>query len=166
MAAVPPKIETIRPEDIDERAPFSENMIQKFAGMINYILLNRESQSLGEIRDSFLDETQFQAHHGTGWILCDGRSIVGSELESITTETLAPDGRGLFMRGKLNGAVINNPPAEVNLGYQTVQSAKNHGHNYIEDTSNFGLDATDLLTVDISNLEVENDNDQQTVHNI
>lgn len=38
---------------------------------------------IGGIQDALLNETQFQAQMGTGWILGDGRSVSGSTYESI-----------------------------------------------------------------------------------
>lgn len=60
---------------------------------------------LGELKFSILDEVQFQQQQGPGWVLADGRSIVGSQLHALTGYTVIPDHRGRFIRASGAGAL-------------------------------------------------------------
>lgn len=54
---------------------------------------------VGDIKLSALQESAFRRVHGKNWILCDGRSIEGSDLSKIAIITNAPDLRGRFIKG-------------------------------------------------------------------
>lgn len=73
---------------------------------------------VGSIAESMLTEAQFQALNGTGWVLADGRSVVGSMYAMATGFTTIPDLRGVFRRGKNNGRADGNqdPAGERSLG--------------------------------------------------
>ena len=53
---------------------------------------------IGSIVQSILTLAQFQTQAGTGWVLMDGASIVGSKLATITGWTNVPDASGRFLR--------------------------------------------------------------------
>lgn len=53
---------------------------------------------IGEVKEATLTETQFQQQAGKGWIACDGRSIVGSQLNKITGQLTAPTETNKFVR--------------------------------------------------------------------
>ena len=78
------------------------------------------SYSIGDITESLLTEVQYQAQFGSEWVLCDGQSIAGSDLDTLITLSNAPDCRGKFVRGLDNGRgidsgrVINTDQAEQN----------------------------------------------------
>jgi hypothetical protein len=88
------------------------------------------SSSLGDIRQSLLTESQFQAINGTGWVLMDGRSITGSGLATLTGLTTLPDARGVVLRGKNNGrsTATGNPDGDVAVG--TFQADQNGAHSH------------------------------------
>ena len=58
-----------------------------------------QASCLGCVEQSILTEAQFQNVNGPNWVLCDGRSIVGSQLAKLTGISNAPDLRGVFLRG-------------------------------------------------------------------
>jgi hypothetical protein len=95
-------------------------------------LLNAEQwlNSQGKVGDtisSFLTELQFQNERDGTWILADGRSITGSDLATLTGWTNAPDLRGVFLRGKDNGAGVN-PDGDLALGTYTDDKFESHSH--------------------------------------
>lgn len=73
---------------------------------------------VGDVRQSMLSEAQFQSENGNEWILCDGRDVTGSDYASVTGNTVLPDMRGMFVRGKNNGRVDGdeNPSGDLALG--------------------------------------------------
>ena len=139
MSDVPANEKKIYEEDIERSAPSSESMWQKIAGSINWILINMQSTSIGQIKASMLTEAQFQSTAGTGWVLCDGRSVAGSEYESVTGNSTIPDLRGSFIRGKKNG--VSNPLApsvpETALGDSQPTRITTHEQNYQVISHNF-----------------------------
>jgi len=80
---------------------------------------------VGDVRHSLLTEAQFQTYAGEGWVLMDGRSVVGSAYEAITGNTNIPDARGRALRMKDNAAGVN-PDGDLALG--TLQSDAFQGH--------------------------------------
>lgn len=87
-----------------------------------------DTNPVGHVISAMLDENQFRAIHGAGWILADGRSVAGSKYATITGNTTAPDLRGQFLRGKNNARADGNqdPAGERALGnFQTHATAKN-----------------------------------------
>ena len=85
-----------------------------------------ETGKVGDKKDSMLTEAQFQAENGSGWILCDGRSITGSQFHTITGNTPVPDARGVFIRGKDNSAG-QNPDGDLALGAAQGDTFQGHG---------------------------------------
>lgn len=67
-----------------------------------------QSGFLGEVKSSFLTEAEVQADWGAGWILCDGRNVIGSDYNTAFGRTVVPDMRGIFFRGKNNGRADGN----------------------------------------------------------
>jgi hypothetical protein len=126
----------IQVEEADERRPISESTIQKIGGSINWLLDNAMGIAIGSIDFSFLTEPQYQAINGTGFVLCDGRSVIGSTYNLITGQTNIPDWRGKYVRMKDHGAGRNPggdlPLPSVSLvGSQQVQDIKGHPHNVV-----------------------------------
>lgn len=128
MALVPEEEKLIQVEDIEERAPFSEAMIQKIAGSINWIFSNLNASVLGQIKISDLTEAQYQTIHGTGFILADGRDVTGSDYAVLTGNTLVPDFRGIYYRMKDNGRGIATEIAPG--GFQAGIPGSPHIHRY------------------------------------
>ena len=87
---------------------------------------------VGDTVYSMLTEAQFQALRDTTWVLMDGRSVVGSEFETVTGDSTVPDARGQFLRGKNNGRIDGqeNPDGDVVLGTQQTDAIQGHKHNY------------------------------------
>ncbi|CAG8456515.1 44426_t:CDS:2 [Gigaspora margarita] len=83
---------------------------------------------LGEIRYSILNQEQFQELYGKEWILMDGSSIFGSDLEKKFGWTSVSDLRGLFLRCKNNGRNdgLENPSGELALGQYHKDNLKSH----------------------------------------
>lgn len=86
-----------------------------------------QTQAVGSVRHSMLTEIQFQAANGSGWILADGRSIVGSAYAALTGFTNAPDARAVAIRGKDNGRGLN-PDGDLPLGTYQGDVFLNHVH--------------------------------------
>lgn len=96
---------------------------------------------VGDLKQSLLDLTQFQASHGACWTLLDGSSISGSEFSSRIATQL-PDGRGLFFRAKQNGRTDGkgNPDGEYNIGaFQGKVSNNTYQFQYEANQSNTSL---------------------------
>ena len=109
---------------------------------------------IGSIIDSVLTPTQLNAQSSAEWVLCDGRSITGSSLATLTSMTSAPNfiGRAAMMTGSarpqltianfnvfvdtdtitVNGVVLNSS-ASVNTGlnFQSVTDNNTTAANLI-----------------------------------
>lgn len=74
--------------------------------MARAIVKSHSSSSIGSVKQSMLDEATFQSIHGTGWVLMDGRDLSvtnpGSAYQTLTGQSVLPDARGQFLRGKVN----------------------------------------------------------------
>ena len=88
---------------------------------------------VGEVKQAFLTEAQFQAQTSSDWVLADGRDATGSEYATITGNTNIPDLRGQFLRGKNNGRTDGNenPDGESDLGTFQNDEFKSHTHGII-----------------------------------
>jgi len=89
-----------------------------------------ENIGIGEIKQSILTEAQFQQVFDSSWALMDGRSIVGSDLATLTGATNLPDARGVFLRNKNNGRADGNenPDGEITEGNLQVDEVTSHAH--------------------------------------
>jgi len=74
--------------------------------------IKKDPNPVGSTIQSMLTEAQFQTEFGTNWVLMDGRSVSGSDYETITTESTIPDARGMFLRGKNNTRMDGNEDSE------------------------------------------------------
>ena len=85
---------------------------------------------IGQIMSAMLSETQWQAIHGNSWILADGRSVAGSNYATVTGSSVAPDLRGLALRGKNNGRSDGNqnPDGDLALGVFQGDTMGSHTH--------------------------------------
>jgi hypothetical protein len=94
---------------------------------------------IGDIKHSFLDETQFQAEHDDTWILCDGQTdITGSDLHAVTGWTSTPDTRGQFLRGLDTSGTVDPDGAGRVLGDTQAESVGQHTHDIAISTSATG----------------------------
>lgn len=60
--------------------------------------LEQQLLPIGTIIQAFLSEPQLQKQMGAGWVLCDGRSVVGSNYHQLGIGGNVPDCRGRFLR--------------------------------------------------------------------
>jgi hypothetical protein len=84
---------------------------------------------MGCIEQSTLTEAQFQHANGSNWVLCDGRTIVGTKLAQLTGISNAPDLRGEFLRGKNFGHFPDIE--EADLGVPEADTVGPHKHNIL-----------------------------------
>lgn len=94
-------------------------------GWFEYKLETAPVAGIGDIRASILDESAFQAQNGSEWILADGRPIGGSDLAALTGSGVAPDLRGVFLRGKDNGKGLTS---DVATGTYSADTFASHSH--------------------------------------
>jgi hypothetical protein len=96
----------------------------------NRTVVSMNTGFIGQMLESMLSEAQMQALYGTGWILADGRSVVGSTYESITGFTNAPDARSMILRGKnySRADAFADPDGDKAVGTQTQDKFESHTH--------------------------------------
>ena len=91
---------------------------------------------VGDVIHSMLTEAQFQSLRGTEWVLADGRSVVGSQYQTITGYSNIPDLRGQYLRGKNNGRSDGNQNPDGDLGLGTFQDDQFESHTHAIDQTN------------------------------
>ncbi len=98
--------------------------------MARVLLKTQAASGIGAIKNSMLTEVQFQAQNGSGWVLCDGRDVTGSDYDTLTGNTTLPDARGQFLRGKSHARADGqeNPDGDSTLGLQQTDKAQGHTH--------------------------------------
>jgi hypothetical protein len=90
------------------------------------------SGAIGDVKYSILDPTQFADVNGSCWVPMDGRSIAGSELETITSMATIPDVGGLFLRSQeFSGGADQDPNRTFSSPIATLQEDdfKSHDHD-------------------------------------
>lgn len=148
MADLPSIATYMQVEEVDERAPVSESMLQKLGQTINYVLDQTDFQAVGSIDPSDLTEAQYQGQRGTGWILSDGRNIAGSRYGVLTGNITVPDMRGMFIRMKDFSLAVSpnitgrNPDGNLAIG--SYQGDQYNSHNH---TQTGGTPFNDLMFV-------------------
>ena len=87
---------------------------------------------IGDVKQSFLTEVEFQAEHDDTWVLCDGRDVIGSDYailkegDAVTSHNI-PDARGQFLRGWSDDASVDpDGPRAPGSG----QEDKMQGHRH------------------------------------
>ncbi len=95
--------------------------------------------TVGDLKYSYLTEAQFIAENGYGWVLDDGRSIVGSKLHQRYRFTTTKDVRGLFIRAKNNGrtGTYADPSGERTIG--SIQGHAFQTHTHAQNSHNHGV---------------------------
>jgi hypothetical protein len=73
-----------------------------------------DNAPVGHVMAAMLNESQFRAIHGAGWILADGRSVAGSKYNTVTGSATAPDLRGVHLRGSNDGGSALGARADGN----------------------------------------------------
>lgn len=101
-----------------------------------------DNSPVGTVVPSLLTESQFQSELGTHWVLADGRNVTGTRFASLFGSNTLPDMRGVFLRGKDNGAgkdserALGNYQTDAFQGHQHGQMfGSNAGHNIPENTT-------------------------------
>lgn len=134
MANIPSIAKKIQNEEAQERSASSESLMQKIGGSINWLIDNAQGMAVGSVDGSFLNETQYQAINGIGYVLADGRPVPGTLYASITGQSNIPDLRGQYLRGKDLGAGVNPsgdlPLPSVSIS-GSIQVAGMASHNHI-----------------------------------
>jgi hypothetical protein len=92
---------------------------------------------VGTIIHSMLTTAQFATQYGDNWVLADGRSVTGTLYASVTGNSIVPDMRGRFLRGKGS----SNPDGDLALGTLTSDKIRSHTH-VIPGCLNSGLSGT------------------------
>ena len=90
--------------------------------------------SVGDIVASLLTPQQFDAQRGPGWVLCDGKALMGTALGRLSGAANLPDLRGQFLRGfnagRNDGRGDGDGDAHV-LGSSQVDQFGAHVHHLI-----------------------------------
>lgn len=60
--------------------------------------IKARTQAIGSLQQAFLSEADFQKQMGKNWVLCDGRSVVGSTYEALGYGAAVPNCTGRFLR--------------------------------------------------------------------
>jgi len=140
MTAIADNSSLIQIEGDRFRSPLSESLMQAIGGGINYVI--NKIPPVGTYLHSCLTEAQFQGEVGnsTRWILSDGRSIVGSALNTLTGLTNAPDARGIILRSKNNGVATTygNESGELALGTWEDHKVGRHTHQWYSTPGSVG----------------------------
>lgn len=138
MSDIPSSPLYIQIEGAEFRAPVSESLVQAIGGSTNWLLdkafyILENYPPIGTILSSSLNESQIQGLLGTGWILCAGQGIVGSDLYTLTGQSNAPDLRGRYQRMKDHGAG-NNPDGDLSVGQTQGDQFGSHNHSFGQST--------------------------------
>ena len=84
-----------------------------------------EEGVVGDVKHSMLSESQFQAIHGSTWVLMKGQDITGTTLASMLGITKLPDQRGKFLRSAV--IVADKTTTSVNVSTDSITVT---GHEY------------------------------------
>ena len=107
----------------------------------NISTLQQITPPVGSIVPSMLNENQFKAQVGdpstfssssSKWTLADGRAISGSAYSTITSQSNAPDLRGMFLRGLNAGRSDGKQDPEGSsrsIGNYQADQVRSHNHN-------------------------------------
>lgn len=125
MSDAPKTSAPIQQEALQTAKPVSESLAFALGGAINQCLANTDK--VGDIKWSDLTEAAFQGQHDTTWILSDGRSVVGSQYQTLTGLANVPDRRGRFLRGKDNGAGVDTH-GDLPIGTAVADQNASHSH--------------------------------------
>jgi len=90
-----------------------------------------DASQVGDVVESMLTETQFQAIRGSNWVLMDGRNVAGTTYANITGNSTIPDARGVALRGKNNGRSNSTGNQSGDLALGTYQADEFESHDHI-----------------------------------
>lgn len=130
MSNLSPSSSQVQQESVQFNNPVSESSAAAIGGVCNY-MLQGGALPLGSIVDSMLTTAQFQAQFGNPspatWVLADGSDVTGSAYQILTGNTLIPDLRAVFTRGKDNGRGLD-PNGDLPLGTYVNDAVGPHQH--------------------------------------
>jgi hypothetical protein len=118
---------------------------------------------IGDVKQSFLTEVEFQAEHDDTWVLCDGRDVIGSDYavlkegDAVTSHNI-PDARGQFLRGLDTSGTVDPDGAGRVIGDSQVDDFKEHDHTmrYVATYDLRATGGTDMYGTNISSFNKDN----------
>lgn len=98
-------------------------MIDLYGEAVDNYTASKFNAAIGTYRQSSLTEAQFNESSLGQWMLCDGRSCIGTAYHAITGNETVPDAKteGTFFRQAKSGRA---------LGSYEADEFKSHTHNY------------------------------------
>ena len=88
------------------------------------------SEPLGTVISSILTVAQFQTIKGTSWVLMDGSSIAGSDLDTLTSIATLPN--------IVNGGALIQTDTDGNIGNLSIGQNLSHTHTYTKSQNGGG----------------------------
>lgn len=121
----------IQVEAVNTGAPVGQSVATSMGASTNFLL--RNVAQVGDIVESVLDEATFQSLRDTSWVLADGRSVAGTDYNTITGNSTLIDLRGVFRRGKDNGRG-QDTNGDLTVGAYVGDQNKSHTHLYFRES--------------------------------
>lgn len=84
--------------------------------------------ALGDIKYSILEPDKFNEQHDGQWVIMEGQSIEGSDLNLLSGVTILPDARGMFFRSMNLGREDGDQEAGRLVG--SFQGDRLHSHKH------------------------------------
>lgn len=97
----------VQSQETQFRDSISEGFFNKVGAIINEGIDRGVSVPVGTIEVSMLEEADFLAIRGSGWVLANGQSAVGTAFQTLTGKTNVPDFRGRFIRSLQPSTLLN-----------------------------------------------------------
>lgn len=121
-------------DDLDSRI----SALSASANKISVFEYNVDPKDLhiGEIMAADLTLAEFQAVHGTGWIIADGSSCTGSVYASVTGHTIVPDLRDEFLRGASGTFTLGTAYADSTAKNGLNATVDNDSHAHTNSVGN------------------------------
>ena len=129
MSVIPGSSLLIEQESVQFNQPVSNAAASAIGALANY--LRTRILPVGSVVYSMLDEATFQAECGdTTWFLANGQSCAGTLYESVSGNSVTPDLRGIFIRGKnySRSTSTGNPDGDLAVGTYTADRFGTHNH--------------------------------------
>ncbi|MDD3412402.1 MAG: hypothetical protein PHY47_00215 [Lachnospiraceae bacterium] len=102
------------------------------AGMVmDSLMLSKLEAPIGDIRQSMLNETAFNAQVFGVWKLMNGQTCAGTEYAAITGNTNVPDAttQGAFLRQAVSGRELGSYQDSDNKSHTHIQDPHTHTQN-------------------------------------
>jgi len=131
----------IQQESVDYRSAISETTFSAMGSSINWIIEN-STHALGTVVTSMLTLAQYQSELNSTWVLCDGASCVGSDYETLSSNSTVPDlvTSNRFLRQATNDGELGNTQTSANLSHS-------HSYNDYNVSTGAGITAAGALGV-------------------